>query len=417
MLVRDINPSGSSNPASLTAVGNTLFFAANDGVHGTELWKSDGTAAGTRMVKNIRPYGKSSSPMNLTNVNGKLFFTANDGKHGRELWRSDGSKAGTLMIKDIVPGGPNQFGNGIWVHEQLYSSGNQIYFFNELCCIGGEYQLWISDGTAGGTKLVIDRSFELPDGGSAVVQGSRLFFSDFAPEVSGPDYYVRAWVSNGIKSGTHRIAGSPTAYEIKYLPVAGRNAYFVTWISNQEFLTVGRLWKTDGTSAGTKPLTSSGEMEFTPDTSVLMGGRLYFGDSGMRGSLWRTDGTASGTKEVSSSPVAFLVAAGGLLYFSAHGALLSSDGTTAGTHVLMQSDGTWLRHLVAVGDDVIFCAPDVDAGTWTLWQSDGTTNGTQAIKAFVNLEATNSPGASAGGRFFFAADDSAHGAELWSYTP
>src|SRR6187551_3699380 len=64
-LVRDINTIGSSNPTSLTAVGNTLFFAANDGVHGNELWKSDGTRAGTKMVKNIRPYGKGSFPMNL----------------------------------------------------------------------------------------------------------------------------------------------------------------------------------------------------------------------------------------------------------------------------------------------------------------------------------------------------------------
>lgn len=64
-LVKDINPHGSSNPSELTRVGSTLFFAANDGVHGYELWKSDGTAAGTKMVKNIRPYGKSSWPMDL----------------------------------------------------------------------------------------------------------------------------------------------------------------------------------------------------------------------------------------------------------------------------------------------------------------------------------------------------------------
>jgi ELWxxDGT repeat protein len=54
-LARDINPSGSSYPDYLTNVGGTLFFAADDGTHGNELWRSDGTGAGTRLVKDINP--------------------------------------------------------------------------------------------------------------------------------------------------------------------------------------------------------------------------------------------------------------------------------------------------------------------------------------------------------------------------
>ena len=70
-----------------------------------ELWKSDGTAAGTVLVKDILGGSSGSFPSYLTNVNGTLFFGANDGSHGNELWKSDGTAAGTVMVKDIRAGG------------------------------------------------------------------------------------------------------------------------------------------------------------------------------------------------------------------------------------------------------------------------------------------------------------------------
>ena len=86
-LVKDIFPGvNSSGPASLTAVGNTLYFTAYDGVKGYELWKSDGTAAGTTLVKDILPGASSSFPQNLTAVGNTLYFMANDGVNGYELW-------------------------------------------------------------------------------------------------------------------------------------------------------------------------------------------------------------------------------------------------------------------------------------------------------------------------------------------
>ena len=60
-------------------MNGTLFFTANDATTGRELWKSDGTAAGTVLVKDINPGSDSSGPSYLTNVNGTLFFTADDG--------------------------------------------------------------------------------------------------------------------------------------------------------------------------------------------------------------------------------------------------------------------------------------------------------------------------------------------------
>ena len=86
-LVKDINPgAGSSSPESFVA--GSLFFVANDGTTGRELWKSDGTLAGTVLVKDLNPAG-DSFPNVLTNVNGTLFFRADDGTHGVELWKFD----------------------------------------------------------------------------------------------------------------------------------------------------------------------------------------------------------------------------------------------------------------------------------------------------------------------------------------
>ena len=99
--MEDIRPgSAGSNPDNLTAVGDRVYFSANDGVNGTELWRSNGNAANTQLVKDIRPgnspYGtpNSSNPDDLTAVDGTLFFSANDGVTGVELWKSDGTDPG-----------------------------------------------------------------------------------------------------------------------------------------------------------------------------------------------------------------------------------------------------------------------------------------------------------------------------------
>src|SRR5204863_136231 len=107
VLVKDINPGSTCcSPASvyhsnLTAVGATLFFSASDGVHGGELWKSNGTAAGTVLVKDINPGSAGSYPVFLADVRGTLFFGADDGVHGGELWKSNGTAAGTVLVKDV----------------------------------------------------------------------------------------------------------------------------------------------------------------------------------------------------------------------------------------------------------------------------------------------------------------------------
>jgi ELWxxDGT repeat protein len=84
--------SNGSSPSSLVNVGGTLYFAANDGFAGAELWKSDGSPSGTTLVRDIVSGAAGSSPIYLTNIHGQLFFRAIS---GYVVWTSDGTPEGT----------------------------------------------------------------------------------------------------------------------------------------------------------------------------------------------------------------------------------------------------------------------------------------------------------------------------------
>ena len=84
--------------------GGTLFFYADNATTGRELWKSDGTPAGTVLVKDIIPGANASGPTYFTAYGGVAHFTANDGVLGTELWRSDGGPGGTFLVHDVGPG-------------------------------------------------------------------------------------------------------------------------------------------------------------------------------------------------------------------------------------------------------------------------------------------------------------------------
>lgn len=104
MLVREINSEHvAERPNSLTNVGGTLYFIAGH-ASGDELWKSDGTDAGTVRVKYSQIGSPGSRPRNLTNVGGTLYFVADDEDlTDRDLWKSDGTEAGTVLVKDFPP--------------------------------------------------------------------------------------------------------------------------------------------------------------------------------------------------------------------------------------------------------------------------------------------------------------------------
>ena len=289
VLVKDIDfrPGGSSSsPRFLTNVNGTLFFSAeffafdDVGSTGRELWKSDGTAAGTMLVKDIWPGSRRSSPRELTNVNGTLFFVADDGVTGAELWKSDGTLAGTMLVKGIFPG----VGFETLFPREL-TNVNGTLFFSAHDSVSG-FELWKSDGTAAGTMLVKDI---LPGGGSSSPElltnvNGTLFFVARGLGSAGREL----WKSDGTLAGTILVKdirpgfGSSTPRELT-------NVNGTLFFSATDSVSGFEPWKSDGTAVGTVlaadifPGSTSLPAEFTP----LGFGVLFAATDGVTGrELW-----------------------------------------------------------------------------------------------------------------------------------
>ena len=135
------------NGCNYAALNNQLYFSGFDYVNGSELWVTNGTNAGTHIVKNLSADGggvlNSGAPNNLIVYNSKVYFEAKDDLHGVELFSTDGTAANTKLVKDIVPG----IGNSS-PYESILFNG-LLYFV----CLNTQ-ELWKTNGTAAGTKVV-----------------------------------------------------------------------------------------------------------------------------------------------------------------------------------------------------------------------------------------------------------------------
>jgi large repetitive protein len=418
-MVANIGPHQSSSaPAWLTRIGDTLYFAATVGVH-RELWKTDGTEAGTVQVADIKAgSGAGSEPAELTNYRGTLFFTADDGSPGRQLWKSDGTAAGTVKLTN----GVGTFGLP-WASNLAVAAGTLFF-------IGGGELLKI-DGTDAGTVRMTDVAGPLGLGQSIVAAGvNELFFTAHDP-VAGP----RLWKTDGTAEGTVPVAAVNVSNFGGGPIVVGGTLFFGS--TDPDHGT--ELWRSDGTEAGTVLIAdiNLGPAGSNPSELTHMGGLVFFtADDGLSGrELWKTDGTAAGTTlvaEIGPGPfpmhrtagLSHLAVAGERLYFTAedgvHGLeLWTTDGTAPGTMMIADINpgpgGSGLRDPAPFRETLLFQATDGRTGPEP-WRTDGSAALTMQV-ADIN----SGPGSSdpkeltlAGGRVYFAADDGVSGGPaLW----
>lgn len=453
-LLKDITTgTRDSSPAELTAIGDTVFFAADDGLHGVELWRSDGTAFGTSLVRDIAPGQDglgtpfSSAPEQLTAVAGKLFFVADDGAHGRELWISDGTAAGTRMLNDIFLGEP---GVGDLQPLELTDVNGTLFFTDGDIETGTE--LWKSDGTPEGTVLVRD-----------IVPGAVSSYPDDLASLHGTLSFVaddlihgrEVWTSDGSAAGTRMFIDlDPGARDS--IPNAA-NPYGLTSVHDLLFFATdpsschtpcAQLWKSDGTPGGTTLVTAfpqDGQLR-TLLTFTAANKTLFFivsllcsrpGSCSDPFTLWKSDGTSQGTLALIpidaqaeqwdglTNPLTPLHDA---IFFAngdaVHGSeLWQSDGTITGTRIVKDLQpgvgSSWPQRLVVV-QETLFFAANTGIGGWELWRSDGSELGTRSLAAFYPdptmpnaVNATGKHMIAVNGSLMISANRGGTGAELW----
>jgi ELWxxDGT repeat protein len=418
-LAADIRPGPlGSRPRELVDAAGALFFTADDGTHGRELWKSLGKGGeGTFLVKDIRPGVATSNPRRLVTVGDKLFFTADDGVHGRELWVSDGTSAGTVMVKDLWPGSIGS------APDQLLAFEDAVYFAANDGSSGNE--LWRSDGTPEGTFLVEDLSPASSNPRRLTRAGDALYF------VANEGGLLHVWRSTGVSRAT-RVFSAPEDAFLFSFTAAGPSLFFLVDDNQGE----ASLWRSKGRPAEYL----SAFPGLYPHDLTAVGRKLFFsagaGEDGHSGDprgeeLWVSDGTAWGTVllkdlwpgSASAAPASF-VELDGRLYFAAqegaHGReLWRSDGTAWGTTLLRDLvpgvQGSSPQGLTVAFGRLFFSAATPGAGREP-WMSDGTVSGTVPLRELAPGAASSDPQAftPSGWDVFFTATEAEHGEELWA---
>lgn len=378
ILVKNINQSFgvSSSPQNLTPVNGELFFSADNGLVGFELWKSDGTTSGTMLVKDLTPGGTSTDNLrDFIEVNNKLFFSC---KTGTELWTSDGTLAGTDTLITFSSIGT------ILDESFVDLNGNLIFVTREVAT--GNLSLWKSSGTAATTQHI--KTFN--GGGNSIhprsftIYQNNLYFLA-SDGISGQE----VWKTNGTVSGTILLKdinpgtndGTPWPNAPFFNEVNGQ-LYFI----GNDGVSGDELWKTDGSNIGTilvKDINSGiGSADITSPT--IVGNHLYFKVFiGGRTSLWKSNGTSSGTIKITD--------------LSRNDYMIALDSTT----------------LIFNQDNTI----PIDYGR-ELWITRGTPSSTGILKDIYpgilhGLPANHFKGIVIDSIFYFNAQDSAHGLELW----
>lgn len=376
--VEDINPSGDSSPSELFVdSSNTLFFQANNGTDGKELYVYDGTNT-TLIDINTFETGDNSTPTRFIEFNGKIYFKASEESTKSELYVTDGTAANTSLVADLNPG------SGSSNPDHFFVLNNELYF---TVLDGSSTQIWALNG---GTPIKITAN----NGGS--------FSSASYPHVTSTGAFIRLNNGNGnelgffdgtgdaieildIRSGNS--AGLLVSTDRKNIELLGDKLFFEADPNGSD----DELWVSDGTSAGTFQVADtniSGNGD--PDYLEAHQGVMYFASEDENGyQLWKSDGTVSGTVLVSDTnpggngDVKNLFSDGTALYFSATNGtdgteLWKYDGTSSTMIKDINTSGdSSPSNFTILGGTIYFSANDGSGAK--LWMTNGTSAGTVAV--------------------------------------
>ncbi len=399
----------SSYPEQFINVNGTMYFTTSiDFRLIYQLWKSDGTAANTVLVKDSIVTSNFGSTITFINLNDTLYYMLN--KNGSstfatitELWKTDGTTAGTVLIKTLINDNPRS-GTGDAPPGNYTVLGNKLYFqFGS----GKGVELWVSDGTTDGTKEVVDLNPGKNGGvfSSMIVYKEKLYFGGSA--ITGKS---ELYSSDGTVTGTTLVKGGNELSEPRYFTICNDTLYFQAISNSKE-----GLWKTDGTAAGTVNVTDTG---FNYDAKVFNNSMYYsFG-----GVLWKSDGTKEGTLSLKDSAGGVIGILNNTIYsaFSIPtdtqpyyvSSYWKSDGTAAGTQRVSDKLGKAASFNI-INDKMYSLVEDAAGYATALFESDGTDSGT--INLFNGISLSNP--FVFNNTFFFTNFHPASGFELWSLSP
>lgn len=375
-LVKDINPGpASSFPGAPAELGGKLYFAADHASFGREIWTTDGTAIGTVLWADLTPGGASAAPEVHVAAAGGVVFSALDQAQIRQLFWSDGNPANItqLTAKTVF--------DGFSTFESFHASSGHFFFVTSTLAAGQE--VWVSDGTAGGTQLLADIS------------------------AGAEDTLVREFIEFG--GATYFSAAS--------------------WINGDR-----SLWRTDGTSAGTTSFVQIGFPGADTGDLLSFGGKLLFTayDAVNGAEIWETDGTLAGTQVLTdltpagvSSAAQSLFAFGGQVLFTVPDQAPQSEGVyrlsagPLGATLLLAAQVTgvnagweWAEH----AGRAYFRTNAAGSGL-ELWSTDGTSAGTSLVADIEPGLGFSSPAdfVSTPSGLLFVAQTTASGRELYQH--
>jgi trimeric autotransporter adhesin len=384
VMVKDINLFSTSQYDSgiysLTDVNGILMFVANDGTTGNELWKSDGTATGTVLVKDIFPGPTGSSIADLINVNGNLFFRAESSTNNRELWTSSGTDASTSLRANINPSSssfPSNF-------NVIFSSGSYFLYFTADNGTNGREVYRLSLSVAGSTPLLYDINPGFAGSNPInfkVIAGAILYFSANEPTFGIEVYRLTPAITPTRLTDINPNAGNSFPSEFFNY---GADVYFLAYNP----LTGHELYKNNGTTSTLIEINSGAESS-NPNSFTILNGQMYFfvsKESTLESKLMKIPAFGGSPQLVKTIVDSY--------FFESFSSLSSS----------------YYDHIEVSNNLLFFVAVDNINGL-NLWKTDGTN--TIIVK-------DSSPGSSnctnflsAGATTFFFADNFTNGKELW----